>query len=54
MELAPNGILRLPLTDPDLVGRPLEIVSNQPILVERRLERNATLRGRSGSLALPE
>lgn len=54
LELPPNGIIRIPLTDPDVVGRALEIVSDQPILVERRLERNATLRGRSGSLALPE
>jgi hypothetical protein len=54
VELAANGIVRIPLTDPDLVGRALEIVSPQSILVERRLERNSTLRGRSGSLALPE
>lgn len=54
LELVSNGILRLPLTDPAILGRPLEIVSQQPILVERRLERNGTLRGRTGSLALPE
>lgn len=54
MELAANDILPIDLTDPDLVGLALEIVSDQPILVERRLERNSTLRGRSGSLALPE
>jgi hypothetical protein len=54
LELAPNGILRLDITDPDLIGRPLEIESDQPILVERRLERNASLRGRTGSLAIPE
>jgi hypothetical protein len=54
LELTANGILRLDITDPDLVGRPLEVESDQPILVERRLERNSTLRGRSGSLALPE
>lgn len=54
LELTANGILRLDITDPALVGRPLEVESNQPILVERRLERNSTLRGRSGSLALPE
>lgn len=53
-ELPANGILRLDITDPDLIGRPLEIVSDQPILVERRLERNASLRGRTGSLGLPE
>lgn len=53
-ELAPNAILRIDLTDPEVVGSAIEIVSDQPVLVERRLERNATLRGRSGSLALPE
>jgi hypothetical protein len=53
-ELAPNAILRIDLTDPEAVGSAIEIVSDQPVLVERRLERNATLRGRSGSLALPE
>lgn len=54
LALAPNGLLRIDLTDPAIVGKPLEIVSEQSILVERRLERNGTLRGRSGSLALPE
>ncbi len=53
-ELPANGILRLDITDPDLIGRALEIESDQPILVERRLERNSSLRGRTGSLALPE
>lgn len=54
IDLPANGIRRLDIIDPDLVGRPLVIESDQPILVERRLERNATLRGRSGSLAIPE
>lgn len=54
LDLPANGLLRLDLTEAGVVGRPLEIVSDQPILVERRLERNATLRGRTGSLALPE
>ena len=54
LELAANQILPIDLTNPDLIDLPLEIVSNQSILVERRLERNSTLRGRSGSLAIPE
>lgn len=54
LALPANGILRLDITDPDLLGRPLEVVSDQPVLVERRLERNSSLRGRTGSLALPE
>jgi hypothetical protein len=54
LELPANGLLRLDITNPDLVGRSLAVESEQPILVERRLERNSSLRGRSGSLALPE
>jgi hypothetical protein len=42
------------LVDPLSFGRALEVVSDQLILVERRLERTPTLRGRSGSLAFPE
>lgn len=54
LPLAANGILVLDLVDEVLRSRPLEVVSDQLVLVERRLERNATLRGRSGSWALPE
>lgn len=35
------------------IGQSLIVVSNQPIIVERSLPRNATLRGRSGSMAMP-
>ena len=35
------------------LGRPLIVVGNQPIIVERLLPRSATLDGRSGSLAMP-
>lgn len=49
-----NGLVSIDLVDPLSFGRALEVVSDQSILVERRLERTPTLRGRSGSLALPE
>ncbi|MFM8381375.1 MAG: hypothetical protein ACKOA6_05190, partial [Actinomycetota bacterium] len=49
-----NGILVIDLVDEILRGRSLEVESDQLILVERRLERTATLRGRSGSWAIPE
>jgi len=35
------------------IGRPLIVVGNQPIIVERSLPRSATLSGRSGSMAMP-
>ncbi len=54
MPIAANGILVIDLLDEITRGRSLEVVSDQLILVERRLERNATLRGRSGSWGLPE
>ncbi len=54
VDLPANGVIQLDLTDSNATGRALEIVSDQPILVERRLERNTSLRGRTGSLALPE
>ena len=52
--IAANGLLLIDLVDPLAFGRELEVVSDQLILVERRLERTPTLRGRSGSLAIPE
>lgn len=52
--IAANGVLVIDLIDEITRGRSLEVVSDQLILVERRLERNATLRGRSGSWGLPE
>ena len=54
MPIAANAILVIDLLDEITRGRSLEVVSDQLILVERRLERNATLRGRSGSWGLPE
>lgn len=52
--IAANGILVIDLVSEIARGRSLEVVSDQQILVERRLERNSTLRGRSGSWGLPE
>lgn len=52
--IAANGLISIDLVDRLAFGRALEVVSDQNILVERRLERTPTLRGRSGSLALPE
>ena len=52
--IAANGLVAIDLVDPLSFGRALEVVSDQLILVERRLERTPTLRGRSGSLAFPE
>lgn len=52
--IAANGLLSIDLIDPLAFGRALEVTSDQLILVERRLERTSTLRGRSGSLAFPE
>jgi hypothetical protein len=52
--MAANGLISIDLVDPLSFGRALEVESDQLILVERRLERTPTLRGRSGSLAFPE
>jgi len=52
--IAANGLISIDLVDPLSFGRELEVESNQLILVERRLERTPTLRGRSGSMAIPE
>ena len=52
--IAANGLISIDLVDPLSFGRALEVESDQLILVERRLGRTPTLRGRSGSLAFPE
>ena len=52
--IAANGLISIDLVNPLSFGRALEVESDQLILVERRLERTPTLRGRSGSLAFPE
>jgi hypothetical protein len=52
--LAPNAIVSVDLVDPLAFGRPLVVAGDRPMVVERRLERTPTLRGRSGSLAFPE
>jgi hypothetical protein len=52
--LGPNSVVSVDLIDPLAFGRPLVVAGDRPLVVERRLERTATLRGRSGSLAFPE
>ncbi len=52
--LGPNAIVSVDLVDPLSFGRPLVVAGDRPLVVERRLERTSTLRGRSGSLAFPE
>ena len=55
LPIAANGVITIDLVDPLAFGRPLEVVSEQGyLIVERRLERTTSLRGRSGSLAIPE
>ena len=51
--LVANGIISIDLLDDLALGRALEIVGTQNLLIERRLERTSTLGGRSGSLAIP-
>lgn len=51
--LAPNSQLAVDLTDELGVSRSIVIVSDQPVLVERRLPRTDSNSGRSASLALP-
>lgn len=52
--LPANGIASIDLTSPLAFGRPLVIETSLPVVVERRLERDPALRGRSGSLAIAE
>ena len=52
--LPANGIVSVDLTSPLAFGRSLVVESQLPVIVERRLERDPNLRGRSGSLAIPE
>lgn len=52
--IPPNGIVSIAIPDEAAVlGHPLIVVGNQPIVVERLLPRGGDLRGRSGSMALP-
>lgn len=55
LPVSANAVITIDLVDPLAFGRPLEVVSDDGLLiVERRLERTTSLRGRSGSLAIPE
>jgi hypothetical protein len=54
LELAANGILSIDLVDTVSRGRPVVVVGDQPVLVERRLERNSEGNGLSAVLGLPD
>ncbi len=54
LELAANGTLSIDLVDAISQGRPVIVVGDQPILVERRLERNTSGNGLAAVLGLPE
>ncbi len=52
--LPANGVITIAIPDVDsALGAPLIVVGTQPIVVERLLARGESMRGRSGSLALP-
>jgi hypothetical protein len=53
LALPRNGVLPISITDQSALGRPLVVESTQRIYVERLLPRDANVRGRSGSFALP-
>ncbi len=54
LPIAAAGLITIDLTDPSVFGRPLVVESTQRLLVERVLPRGYSLRGGSGSWALPE
>ncbi len=53
LPLGPNQVITLGLTDASALGRPLIVESTSRIYVERLLPRDPSLRGRSGSFAMP-
>ncbi|MEP1122565.1 MAG: DUF5719 family protein [Ilumatobacter sp.] len=52
--LASGSIITIDLTDPDVLGRELVVVSTSRVFVERSLPRGNDLPGRSGSWLLPQ
>ena len=55
LPIAANGVLAIDLTDAAAVGSELVVTSTSNLVVERRLPRgDETVRGRSGSFAIPE
>jgi len=50
--LPAGGVITIPLTDPNVLGRAFVVESSQRMYVERLLPRGGDLRGRSGSFAL--
>jgi Family of unknown function (DUF5719) len=53
IELPPGAVISIGISDDTAKGHPLVVESTQQIFVERRLPRDPSLRGRSGSFALP-
>jgi Family of unknown function (DUF5719) len=53
IELPPGAVITIGISDDTAKGHPLVVESTQPIIVERLLPRDPSLRGRSGSFALP-
>ncbi len=53
IELPPGGVITIGISDDTAKGHPLVVESTQRIFVERLLPRDPSLRGRSGSFALP-
>lgn len=52
--LASGSIITVDLTDPDVLGRELIVVSSSRVFIERSLPRGNDLPGRSGSWLLPQ
>ena len=53
IDLPASGVITIGVSDLTALGHPLIVESTQRVFVERLLARNADLRGRSGSFALP-
>lgn len=55
LPLAASGLLSISLEDPAALNGPLVVTATTRVVVERRLPRgDATIRGRTGSFAIPE
>lgn len=54
LPIGANAILVIDLTDPVVVGASLVVQADVPVVVERRPERSADLRGRTSALGVPQ
>lgn len=54
LPIAASGLLSISLEDPAAQNATLVVTATSNVVVERRLARGATLRGRTGSFAIPE